>query len=85
MCSMLTVGIRCWSMPRIAEMKVELPFKGETIWATQKQMSQMFDVGVANVSAHLVKIFKEGELQEDAVVKQDLITAADGVVPSSAQ
>jgi len=72
-------------MPRIAEMKVELPFKGETIWATQKQMSQMFDVGVANVSAHLVKIFKEGELQEDAVVKQDLITAADGVVPSSAQ
>lgn len=59
-------------------MKVELPYKNETIWATQKQMAQMFDVGVANVSAHLVKIFKEGELQESAVIKQDLITAADG-------
>ena len=58
--------------------KVELPYKDETIWATQKQMAQMFDVSVANVSAHLVKIFKEGELQEEAVIKQDLITAADG-------
>ena len=58
--------------------KVELAYKCETIWATQKQMAQMFDVTVANVSAHLVKIFKEGELQEEAVIKQDLITAADG-------
>lgn len=58
--------------------KVELPYKGETIWATQKQMAQMFDVTVANVSGHLVKIFKEGELDENSVIKQDLITADDG-------
>ena len=58
--------------------KVELPYKGQTIWATQKQMAQMFDVTVANVSGHLVKIFKEGELDENSVIKQDLITADDG-------
>jgi hypothetical protein len=58
--------------------KVELPYKGETIWASQRQMAQMFDVSVANVSAHLLKIFKEGELQEEAVIKEELITAGDG-------
>jgi len=58
--------------------KVELPYKGDTLWATQKQMAEMFGVSVPNISTHLSKIFKEGELEEIAVIKQDLITAADG-------
>lgn len=65
-----------YATPRGA--KVELPYKGETIWASQRQMAQMFDVSVANVSSHLIKIFKYGELQEEAVIKEELITAADG-------
>lgn len=65
-----------YATPRGA--KVELPYKGETIWASQRQMAQMFDVSVANVSSHLIKIFKHGELQEEAVIKEELITAADG-------
>jgi hypothetical protein len=59
-------------------LKVELPYKGDTLWATQKQMAQMFDVTVPNISVHLSNIFKEGELAEAAAIKEDLITAADG-------
>ena len=58
--------------------KVELPYKDETLWATQKQMAEMFGVTVPNISIHLGKIFKDGELDESSVIKQDLITAADG-------
>ena len=58
--------------------QTDLRFAGETMWATQRQMAEMFDVTVANVNIHLGKIFREGELDRDAVIKRDLITAADG-------
>ena len=59
---------------------VDLRFSGETLWATQRQMADMFDVTVQNVSTHLTKIFRDGELDRDLVVKRDFITAADGRV-----
>ena len=43
--------------------QVDIRHKGETLWATQRQMAEMFDVTVANVNIHLGKIFKEGELR----------------------
>ena len=57
---------------------VNLGFAGDTLWATQRQMAEMFDVTVQNVSLHLTRIFRDGELERDSVIKQDLITAADG-------
>lgn len=56
----------------------DLRFSGETLWATQRQMAEMFDVSVANVSKHLINIFKEGELDRDSVIKRELIPATDG-------
>jgi len=58
--------------------KVELPYKGGTLWATQKQMSEMFGVGIPAVSKHLKNIFAEGELSETEVISEVEITAADG-------
>jgi len=37
----------------------------------------LFDTTVANISMHLTSIFENGELSEDSVVKDFLITAAD--------
>ena len=53
------------------------PF-GETIWATQKAIAALFGVTVPNISYHLSRIFKSGELEADAVVKEILITAQSG-------
>jgi hypothetical protein len=57
---------------------VNLRFSGDTLWATQRQIAEMFDVTVANVSSHLTNIFRDGELERDSVVKRGFITAADG-------
>ena len=40
--------------------------KGETIWASQKEMARLFGVGVPAISKHLKNIFEEGELEEKA-------------------
>lgn len=58
--------------------QVDLRYSEKTMWATQKQMSEMFDVQVAAVSRHLKRIFAEGELEESSVVSLKEITAADG-------
>lgn len=48
------------------------------MWATQRQIAEIFDVAVSGVSRHLKRIFDEGELEESAVVTSDVITASDG-------
>ncbi|MEQ1716194.1 MAG: RhuM family protein, partial [Hyphomicrobium sp.] len=61
-----------------AGVRVELEFSGETMWATQRQMAELFDVTPQSITIHLRKIFAEGELDEPAVCKQNLHTAGDG-------
>ena len=39
--------------------------KQETIWATQEQIAQLFDVQVPAIAKHLSNIYKSGELQMD--------------------
>lgn len=58
--------------------QIDLRFAGQTMWATQRQMAEMFDVGVTAISKHLKRIFAEGELEEGSVVALKAITAADG-------
>ena len=60
------------------EGKVQVIIKDETIWSTQKAMSQLFGVGVPAISKHLKNIFEEGELMKEVVVSKMEITAPDG-------
>lgn len=57
---------------------IEMRYEDENIWLTQKMMSALYDVSVAAINQHLKKIFEDGELQEEAVIKKYLITATDG-------
>ena len=50
----------------------------DTVWTTQRGMAEIFDTSKQNVSLHLINIFKEGELDENSVVKEILTTAEDG-------
>lgn len=50
--------------------EVQVVVKNETIWCTQKAMSQLFGVGVPAISKHLKNIFDEGELMQDATVSK---------------
>ncbi|MCB8817558.1 RhuM family protein [Desulfosporosinus shakirovi] len=48
--------------------KVEVLVQDETIWATQKTIAELFDVGIPAISKHLKNIFQSGELDEKVVV-----------------
>lgn len=57
---------------------IQVLYKNETIWATQKAMATLFDCSTDNISLHLKNIFKTGELIEDSVTEKSSVTAADG-------
>ena len=57
---------------------IEMRYEDENIWLTQKMMAALYAVSVAAINQHLKKIFEDGELQEEAVIKKYLITATDG-------
>ena len=49
---------------------VQVVYRDESIWCTQKAMAQLFDVVVPAISIHLHNIFSEGELQPEATVSK---------------
>jgi hypothetical protein len=57
---------------------VQVVYRDETIWCTQKAMAQLFDVGVPAISKHLNNIFSEGELRQDSTVSKMEIVQIEG-------
>lgn len=47
---------------------VQVVYKDETIWCTQKAMATLFDVDKSGISRHIKKILNEGELSTDTTV-----------------
>lgn len=62
----------------IESQPIEVLIENETVWLTQLQMVQLFQSTKQNISLHIANIFKEGELEENSVVKEYLTTATDG-------
>ena len=58
--------------------QVEVYFEKDTVWLSQAQMVELFDKNKRTVSEHIRNIFKEGELQEEPVVRKYRTTADDG-------
>lgn len=57
---------------------IQVLYKNESIWTTQKAMSMLFDCSSDNIGLHLKNIFKSGELEEGSVTEKISATAADG-------
>lgn len=57
---------------------VEMRYEGENIWLTQKMMATLYDVDVRTINYHIKKIFSDSELEENSVIRNFRITAADG-------
>lgn len=58
---------------------IQVMYKDETIWCTQKVMATLFDVGVPAVNKHLGNIFNEGELMREATISKMEIVQKEGV------
>jgi hypothetical protein len=60
------------------DVSVNAVVKDETIWLTQKAMSELFEVEIPAISKHLTNIFSEGELQVEATVSKMEIVQIEG-------
>ncbi|GHS87987.1 hypothetical protein FACS189487_05260 [Campylobacterota bacterium] len=57
---------------------VEVRVQDGTIWLSQKNMGLLFETTTENIIQHIKNIFNSGELNENSVTKEFLVTAADG-------
>lgn len=57
---------------------IQVLYKDETVWATQKAMAALFDVGIPAVNKHLTNIFSDGELIKEATVSKMEIVQMEG-------
>ena len=67
------------------ETKIDVRFENETVWLTQMQMSDLFGKSKKTISEHIGNIFKEGELQENMVVRNFRTTTQHGAIIGKTQ
>lgn len=65
--------------------KLDVRLEDETVWLTQAQMSTLFNKDKRTISEHIGNIFKEGELNEDVVVRKFRITTQHGAIAGKTQ
>ncbi len=64
---------------------LEVKLEEDTVWLTQAQMVELFQTTKQNVSLHIGNVFKEGELQQEEVVKESLTTTPHGAISGKFQ
>jgi hypothetical protein len=58
--------------------RVDVRLEQDTVWLTQRQMSELFETTPENVLMHLKNIFGDGELDEAATAKEFLVVQTEG-------
>jgi len=57
---------------------VQVAYRDETIWATQKAIAQLFDVGIPAINKHLNNIYSDGELSQSSTISKMEIVQMEG-------
>ena len=60
------------------ESDVNAVYCEENVWLTQKMMGVLYNVETHTINYHLKKLFSDGEIEENSVIRKFRITAADG-------
>ena len=58
--------------------QIDVRLENDTVWLTQAQMVELFQTTKQNVSLHVGNVFKEGELEQEATVKEYLTVQKEG-------
>lgn len=58
--------------------QVEVAFEEDTVWLSQQQLTELFGQTKQNISLHIANIYKEGELEKEATVKEYLTVQTEG-------
>ena len=65
--------------------KIDVRLEEETVWLTQAQMGQLFGKDKRTIPEHIGNIFKEGELDENVVVRKFRTTTQHGAIAGKTQ
>lgn len=60
------------------KVNIDVYFRDETLWLTQKRIAELFEKGRSTITEHLKRIFEDGELNENSVCRDFRHTAEDG-------
>lgn len=58
--------------------QIKLRARDETVWLSQREMGQLFDVSTDNVGLHLKNIFEDGELSRKATTEESSVVQIEG-------
>ena len=58
--------------------QIQIKFEEETVWATQKQIAELFQTTPQNITLHLKKVYSEGEIDSISTCKQYLQVQIEG-------
>lgn len=53
---------------------VEMRYEDENIWLTQKMLAALYDVEVHTINEHISKIYSDGELTQEATIRNLIMT-----------
>ena len=65
--------------------RLEVRLEDETVWLTQQQIAELFQKAKSTISFHISNIFKEGELEENVVVRKIRTTTQHGAIEGKKQ
>lgn len=60
----------------LARLEVQTDY--DTVWLTQRQLAELFNKNIRTINEHILNIFKEGEADEDATVRNFRIVRLEG-------
>lgn len=58
--------------------QIKLRAKEGTVWLSQREMAELFDVSTDNVSLHLKNIYEDGELRREATTEESSVVQTEG-------
>jgi len=58
--------------------QIKLRTKDQTVWLSQREMAQLFDVSTDNVGLHLKNIYEDGELSRAATTEESSVVQIEG-------
>lgn len=60
------------------ETKIDVRFENETVWLTQKDLAELFQVTIPTISEHIKNIYGEAELKKESTIRKFLIVQKEG-------
>ena len=58
--------------------RIDVRVENETVWMTQRGISELYQKGVNTINEHIKNIYSEGELYESSTIRKNRIVQTEG-------